>query len=212
MRPAAPPDAGGYGVLVDPSQRADEAAVFWDPAELSSVILLTAAPIHSPPVLSFSPGEWPGVCMRIDAADGMHLLVKDAERRHQLWAPALIETGAPVAAVCTLDCEAQARAHALVSFWRHVAQEGSSRRSRPKQPKARRNHRADRLVMALRALDGRLQGASYRAIAEGLFGESRVALEPWKTSTLRDTTIRLVRTGLAMSQSGYRDLLKGRAW
>ncbi|WOJ88357.1 DUF2285 domain-containing protein [Methylocapsa polymorpha] len=59
----------------------------------------------------------------------------------------------------------------------------------------------------MRALDGRLAGASYRAIAEALFYPSRIASEPWKTGPLRDTVIRLARTGFAMMRGDYRKLL-----
>ena len=65
-----------------------------------------------------------------------------------------------------------------------------------------------RFKSMLRAVDGRSNGATYREIAENLFGASRVASEPWKTSPLRDTTIRLVRDGLAMVAGGYLDLLR----
>jgi len=59
----------------------------------------------------------------------------------------------------------------------------------------------------LRALDARMAGASYRAIAEVLFDPHRVASEPWKTASLRDTVIRLARTGFAMMRGDYRNLL-----
>lgn len=65
-----------------------------------------------------------------------------------------------------------------------------------------------RFKAKLRAVDGRTNGASYREIAESLFGARRVASEPWKTSPLRDTTNRLVRDGLAMVTGGYLDLLR----
>jgi len=55
-----------------------------------------------------------------------------------------------------------------------------------------------------------LEGASYRTIATCLFGARRVDTEPWKTSSLRDTVIRLVRTGAAMVKGQYRGLLKPR--
>lgn len=86
-------------------------------------------------------------------------------------------------------------------FWRLVAH-GRLRTGPPKP------HRLDRLVAALRALDGRLDGASYRAIAEVLFGARRVSAEPWKTASARDTVIRLARTGLATMRGDYRTLLK----
>ena len=66
------------------------------------------------------------------------------------------------------------------------------------------------LFDALRVLDGRLAGASYRAIAEDIYGPSRIAAESWKTSALRDTVIRLARTGFNMMSGDYRKLLRPR--
>jgi len=60
----------------------------------------------------------------------------------------------------------------------------------------------------LQAIDGRMNGASYRQIAGVIFGVDRVASEPWKTSALRDTTTSLVRDGFAMIAGGYRALLR----
>jgi hypothetical protein len=62
----------------------------------------------------------------------------------------------------------------------------------------------------LRALDGHLAKASYREIAEALFGAHRLQHEAWKTSSLRDRTIRLVRGGVALMRTGYRKLLSGK--
>jgi hypothetical protein len=64
-------------------------------------------------------------------------------------------------------------------------------------------------VLALRALDGHLAGATYREIAEVLFGTARVPTgSPWKTHDVRGRTIRLVRTGLKLMRGGYLDLLR----
>ena len=60
----------------------------------------------------------------------------------------------------------------------------------------------------LRALDARDDGAAYRDIAAALYGSGRVAAEPWKPSSLRDATLRLVRDGRAMVAGGYRALLR----
>ncbi len=67
--------------------------------------------------------------------------------------------------------------------------------------------RRDRLVLALRALDGRLEKASYRDIAESLFGSSRMPDRGWKTHDIRDRTVRLARLGFSLMQGGYRRLL-----
>lgn len=65
-----------------------------------------------------------------------------------------------------------------------------------------------RLVRSLQALDGVERRDSYRQIAEAIFGADAVAREQWRTASLRDTTIRLVRTGRAMMRGGYLKLLK----
>ncbi len=67
--------------------------------------------------------------------------------------------------------------------------------------------RVDRLILALRALDGRLAEATYREIAIALFGIERVSERDWISHDLRDKTARLVRLGLAMMNGGYRRLL-----
>ena len=62
----------------------------------------------------------------------------------------------------------------------------------------------------LQAVDGRTAGATYREIAEVMYGRGRVASDPWKSSALRDATIRLVRDGNRMIDGGYRQLLRHR--
>ena len=68
--------------------------------------------------------------------------------------------------------------------------------------------RRQRLALVLRALDGRNEGETYRAIAEGLFGKKRIPERAWKTHDLRNRTIRLVQSGLALMRGGYRELLR----
>jgi hypothetical protein len=62
-------------------------------------------------------------------------------------------------------------------------------------------------VLALRALDGRLDGATHREIAAALFGANAVPERDWISHELRDRTARLVRLGIAMMNGGYRRLL-----
>jgi hypothetical protein len=79
--------------------------------------------------------------------------------------------------------------------------------SRP--PERLTTQRRQRLVLTLRALDGRLAHASYRIIAQSLFGRARIpAGAAWKTHDLRDRTIRLGRNGLKLMRGGYLDLLR----
>jgi hypothetical protein len=52
---------------------------------------------------------------------------------------------------------------------------------------------------------------TYRAIAEAFFGSVRASAKPWKTASVRDITICLVRNGRKLMTGGYRDLLRGRS-
>jgi len=144
----------------------------------------------------------PAFARRTD--DGEYWLVNDGHNR----LPAVLISGAnpdlPAAAVIPLDADFAARADAALRLWRLII--GRPRGSPPDRLTRQRRHR---LVLTLRALDGRLAGESYRVIARGLFGDERVAAGPgWKTHDLRDRTIRLVRTGMELMQGGYLDLLR----
>src|ERR1700733_12349834 len=68
--------------------------------------------------------------------------------------------------------------------------------------------RRRRLTLALRALDARIDGSTYREIAEVLFGARQIPERAWKTHDLRTRTIRLVQTGFALMRGGYRALLR----
>lgn len=101
-----------------------------------------------------------------------------------------------------LDATAPARLRAVTRLWRHL--EGAS-----PPPDTITGQRRQRLKAMLRAHDGRSCGAVHRQIAGALWGDGRVASEPWKSSALRDATLRLVRDGGAMVHGGYLALLGG---
>ena len=109
---------------------------------------------------------------------------------------------APLAVLLPFDDMAPHRAEAVLRFWRHMRTgKGAGEANLTKQ-------RLARLCTCLRATDAWLDGASYRTIATALFGSRRVEREAWKTASLRDTTIRLVRDGLRLMRGGYLDLLR----
>ena len=113
------------------------------------------------------------------------------------------EAGAePPAVLLPLDQFFEIRATAAIRLWR-----GLTGRKPGPNPAALSKARRDRLVLGLRALDGRLEDASYREIAGALFGVGDVSKHGWKSHDLRARTIRLVRFGFDMMQGGYRFLL-----
>ena len=70
--------------------------------------------------------------------------------------------------------------------------------------------RRKRLTRALRTIDGRRTGASYRVVATVFFGARRVAEEPWKTSSLKAQIARLAAYGRRLVSRGHKDLLRGK--
>ena len=64
-----------------------------------------------------------------------------------------------------------------------------------------------RLHKALRALDAMAAKASQREIAELFYGKERIRQEYWKTSSIRQSILRLCRLGQKMVDGGYVELL-----
>ncbi len=111
--------------------------------------------------------------------------------------------GAGDAALLPFDQHFPTRVAAALRLWRAL-----TGRKLGRGPQALTAQRRGRLVLALRALDGRRVHASYRQLAEGLFGPVRLSGEAdWNSHDLRDRTIRLARLGSELAQGGYRRLL-----
>ncbi|WP_245431694.1 DUF2285 domain-containing protein [Mesorhizobium atlanticum] len=103
-----------------------------------------------------------------------------------------------------LDTQTLGRVEALVRFWR-------SCHGRHVPPDTRMTvQQRRRLRLMMQAADGRTNGASYREIATAFYGTGRVASNPWKTSSLRDTVIGLVKGGATLIAGGYLQLLRHR--
>ncbi|GLR89667.1 DUF2285 domain-containing protein [Bradyrhizobium iriomotense] len=138
------------------------------------------------------------------ADDGWHAVLRIDGTQHHLWLKQAPRFDAAYAIELPLEhADFEIRAHASSQFWRAI----TGRLPAPPLHQISAQQR-ERLALSLRALDGHMDGASYRAIAEVLFGQRRISERAWKTHELRSRVIRLVQAGLALMRSGYRALLR----
>lgn len=187
------PGAGGYFLAT----KDDANAALWTAEALPSVVALSglppglAHPELKPRPLAFD---------SISAAEGDDYVIErlGAKLRVHLVGG---ETQ-PTAVLLPLDRLFEVRVAAALRLWRAL-----NGRQPGRNPAALSEARRKRLVLALRALDARLDGATHRQIAAGLFGASAIPERDWISHDLRDRTARLVRLGVALMNGGYRRLL-----
>ncbi|OZA90615.1 MAG: hypothetical protein B7X76_03650 [Azorhizobium sp. 39-67-5] len=146
----------------------------------------------------------PGVTA-IQVPDGRHLVLQDQEGAHRVWLRGL-RAGTRMAALVPLDDDVLLRLAGLLRLRRRLEGRAAGPVPRAWTITARLRKR---LVLMVRGLDGHLAGASYREIAQVLYGPGAIAAYEWKTSSLRGQTIRLVKDAAVTMEGGYRKLLRG---
>ncbi len=194
---------GGFLFAADPMRRFDAQAIFWAPEVLPTVLRL--APTSHGSLAPFSHLDLrgsPGAELR-RASDGWYAVLQLGGATHRLMLSRLPAKGTAVAVELPLDRDFDLQTRAAYRLWTALRR-GPVRLPAHTGPLQQRR----RLVLALRALDGRLEGQNYRAIATVLFGSERVEDRGWKTHDLRSRTIRLVQTGQTLIRGGYRNLLR----
>lgn len=194
--------AGGCAFAIDPTLDANEATVFWAPDIDPGTVILTAVPA-APPVESTVLPELDPDTARA-GSDGLSIVHGRGSRSVRLLLLSDASSASPLAALVSLGADGLDRIEAVARLWRAI-----NGRHVPADGRLTSQQRR-RLRRMLQAVDGRHEGASYREIAEAIFGAARVADAPWKTSALRDATIDLVKDGLALIAGGYRSLLRRR--
>ena len=110
--------------------------------------------------------------------------------------------GGPIAVLLPLDQLFDIRAAAALRLWRAL-----TGRSLGPDLGVLTPERRSRLILALRALDGRLERATYPEIAAVLFDTAPISKRDWISHELRDQTGRIIRLGFSMMRGGYRRLL-----
>jgi hypothetical protein len=196
---------GGLPFAIDPKLSADQATVFWRANALPTVVPLAPSPTSFTGARAIDFAELGEVKERA-GPDGRHVIIRTDSGELRVW---VLEdqVDQPLVFALPLDDDLPIRVPAALRLWARIVR---LRGNPGTSPLTLTRQRHDRLMLMLRALDGHLTDASYREIAQVLFGARRLEHEPWKTSSLRDMTIRLVRGGRALMQAGYRKLLRGR--
>jgi hypothetical protein len=177
--------------------------VFWAPEALPTVVPVSQAlPSSLGTSLPLDLNALSGGEIR-HAPDGWHALLRMHGAEHRLWLKEPPLTTSTYAVDLPLDGDFEMRAHAARRLWREL-------NGKPPGPPfhALSSQRRQRLALALRALDARMDGNTYRVIADVLFGAKRIPERAWKTHDLRNRTIRLVQSGFALTRGGYRELLR----
>jgi len=196
---------GGLPFVVDPRLSADQATVFWRANVLPTVVPLAPSPTSFTGARAIDFAELGEVKERA-GPDGRHVIIRTDSGELRVWVLD-DQLEQPLVLALPLDDDLPIRVPAALRLWARIVR---LRGNPGTSPLALTRQRHDRLMLMLRALDGHLPDASYREIAQVLFGARRLEHEPWKTSSLRDMTIRLVKGGYALMQAGYRELLRGR--
>ena len=165
--------------------------------------MLKAAPVAAAGALTLDFAEWPRASTRM-ADDGLHAILRIRGRRPvRLLIQDGAPSGAPLAAMVPLDDDTPMRL-AAVQRLLHTLKSTPRRAERDPFTSMRRT----RLVYMLRALDGRLAGATHRAIAETLFRIPQMSAREWKGHSQRSRTLRLVADAMNLMRGGYLALLR----
>ena len=192
---------GASAFASDPARSSQEQAIFWAPEVLPTIIPVVRSSVggaeHGLRSADLSASEFR------QASDGWHVLLRLNGVEHRFWLEAAPEAGDTYAVVLRFDRDFEVRAHAARRFWRAL----NGRAAGPAFHQLT-SQRRQRLALALCALDAWAAGRTYREIASVLFGAKRIPERAWKTHDLRNRTIRLVQSGIALMRGGYRQLLR----
>lgn len=194
---------GGWLFAADPDQSFLEQTIFWAPEVLPTVVLVRPALLAAPHShVSFDFSDLSEGQLR-QGADGWHAVFHLHGVEHRVWLKEPPVVTVAYAVELPFDRDFEFRADAGRRLWRALNGRPAGAPMHALSAPRRR-----RLALALRALDARLDGSSYREIAEVLFGSGRIPEHGWRTHDLRNRTIRLVQSGFALMRGGYRALLR----
>ena len=190
----------GLQFLSDPREGASHKPVCWSPKLDSAILVVTKTPDLFEPKI---PLDIP-VKLTQKSAGGFNAVSVFDDCLFNVIFTGKSKPTDPCTALLPIDEDCLSRIETLTRFWRAL----HGRTVPPDTRMTSQQRRRTKLMM--QAFDGRDNNASYREIAEAIYGAPRVAADAWKTSALRDSTIALVEDGKAMVEGEYRQLLKHR--
>ena len=186
---------GGCDFPVDPELDASDAPVFWNPEDAPAITQLIGT---LPTSVSRSAPVRPSFTAR--RRDDSGLIWTRLDDGAVLVGAVADLTLQPIGILLPLDEHWSIRMAAADNLRRTLLDRSADP---PLSPQRR-----ERLMRALRCVDARRAGASYRDVAAVYFGARRLNAEPWKTSSLKAQIVRLAAYGQSMIDRGYRDLLR----
>jgi hypothetical protein len=187
--------------LRDPDLAANEHPLIWRPELLPLGVTLVAAPDCFDEARQLAADELSAPTADLQGIDGRHLVIDDPQGEHRLWLPHL-KAGDRLAGLIPLDDMFVLRVAGLTRFHHHLL--GASSGPLPALWKMTRRYR-QRLSLMVRALDGHLSSASYREIADALYGPEAITRYAWKTSSIRgQTCLRALHSSPAAQRSPRR--------
>jgi hypothetical protein len=190
----------GLQYLVDPTESALGKPVYWSPKADPAVLVITRTPdLFEPKIRVDIP-----VSLTQKSAGGFNAVSVFDDCMFNVIFTARSKPTDPYTALLPIDEDCLSRIETLTRFWRAL-----HARTVPADTRLTSQQRR-RIRLMLQAFDGRDNDATYREIADVIYGASRVAADAWKTSALRDSTIALVKDGKAMVEGEYLQLLKHR--
>jgi hypothetical protein len=135
--------------------------------------------------------------------DGWHAVLHLRGVEHRIWFKEAPIIAAAYTVELPFDRDFEFRASAGIRLLR-----GLNGRPQGAPPHAISEHRRRRIALALRASDASADGATYWEIAEVIMPAHGIPKADWGTHEVRDQIKRLVKTGFALVQGGYRALLR----
>ena len=185
----------GLQFLADPTLPAGAVDVFWRPDVAPGLVVR----------LEQAQAEWASrlrlganLALQRRASNGLHLLLPSGLQIHVPNG----DLSTPLAAILPISGVFSVHLRSAHRLQRALAGD-----HRPLDDLTGQQRK--RLIQTLRALDLAADQRNYREIAAALFGQDAAERGDWRTCSVRDTVIRLVRSGRALVAGGYRRILAG---